>query len=31
VRGTRFAARDTWVFSPLCMLIALLATVVGSS
>jgi hypothetical protein len=31
VRGTRFAQRDTWVFSPLCVLVALLATVVGSS
>jgi hypothetical protein len=31
VRGTRFAQRDSWVFSPLCVLIALLATVVGSS
>jgi hypothetical protein len=25
VRGTRFATRDTWIFSPLCLLIALAA------
>lgn len=29
VRGTRFAQRDTWLFSPLCVLIAVLAAVVG--
>lgn len=23
VRGTRFAVRDTWVYSPLCLLIGL--------
>ena len=31
VRGTRFAQRDTWIFSPLCVLIALMAAVVGSA
>ena len=29
VRGTRFAQRDTWIFSPLCVVIAALAATVG--
>ena len=29
VRGTRFARRDTWIFSPLCVAIAALAAAVG--
>jgi len=29
VRGTRFARRDTWIFSPLCVVIAMLATRLG--
>jgi hypothetical protein len=29
VRGTRFAQRDTWIFSPLCAAIAALAAQVG--
>ena len=29
VRGTRFAQRDTWIFSPLCVAIAALAATVG--
>lgn len=31
VRRTRFARRDTWIFSPLCVVIALLAAAVGWS
>ena len=29
VRDTRFARRDTWIFSPLCVVIAALAAMVG--
>lgn len=29
VRGSRFARRDTWIFSPLCVVIAALAALVG--
>jgi hypothetical protein len=29
VRGSRFARRDTWIFSPLCVVIAVLATRLG--
>jgi hypothetical protein len=29
VRGTRFARRDTWLFSPLCAAIAALAVIVA--
>ncbi len=31
VRGTPFAQRDTWIFSPLCVTIAAMAAAVGSA
>lgn len=31
VRDSRFARRDTWIFSPLCAAIAALAALVGSA